>query len=398
MSRLFTDEPMIRTETPDGAHNGMRRVLLNYGWCNFNETQDENLIGFKTWHFGDRPTPGPGNIQDDSRLLWELDETLISITRENEKCYNLKLGFWLQEPINTDLTINVHGIIVEFDHTEATWTFASDGVPWDSGGMTSGIDYDSTPLMQTTIGEIQQSPYVEIDLSAWIRGICEGTINHTGLVIFGTDGSGEYQDLNGAFENGFAVPQVIFESAFSVDAIIVNDVNIFESTPDANGAANDDLYLVYNPGSSNNVWALFEIDASDLPPYTEIPEAYLYLEQLGGSNRDIDFEVHKLLVPWDFSEVTWNEASDGVSWSSPGLASGIDYDSEVLQSGNLLDFDDGAYHKIPCANLLQLTAGGAAPYGFVMIATDTGGGVQNWYSTRYVDPDRYGFSENIWQE
>lgn len=72
--------------------------------------------------------------------------------------------------------------------------------------------------------------------------------------------------------------------------------------------------------SDNAIHGLVRFDALNLPAGASLDRATLRLYALSRSNDvNIYFRSFDLLKPWVETEATWNQARDGVPWSTPGL-------------------------------------------------------------------------------
>ena len=122
---------------------------------------------------------------------------------------------------------------------------------------------------------------------------------------------------------------------------------LVSSTPDSYHAVNFSTYS--NPGTNNVQRTLVEItNATFLAALENVLGALSGGEkyQINSATLTVgsvadnyattgNAGAYRVLVPWDSSDVTWNEADAdaNVAWSAPGLAAGVDYFATSVDTG-----------------------------------------------------------------
>ena len=141
---------------------------------------------------------------------------------------------------------------------------------------------------------------------------------------------------------------ILSNSQISFDFIDIRTVSFQDGVqPDATYSGTSDSYLLeVFPDSAHGFETRIEVDGSE-PSGTETDKDMLIGWDLSSipvgailQSADIDLTVtnsssgdyacYQILTAWEEPTVTWNEASSGVPWSSPGASSSIDRGSEIL--------------------------------------------------------------------
>jgi murein DD-endopeptidase MepM/ murein hydrolase activator NlpD/PKD repeat protein len=81
-------------------------------------------------------------------------------------------------------------------------------------------------------------------------------------------------------------------------------------------------------GSVTDMNIVLGWDIGSIPTDAIVQDASISLQVSNASNGS--YQCHALLTAWTQSQVTWNEASTGVSWGAPGASSAADRGSDVL--------------------------------------------------------------------
>jgi hypothetical protein len=100
-----------------------------------------------------------------------------------------------------------------------------------------------------------------------------------------------------------------------------NDVRILSAGPNTNYHG-EDFLTVYNNGGNNVQHSLLQFDLSDIPPNQTIDFAVLTIwrdsQIWGGGDNGLPANVYRVTTPWVNTEATWNTASAGTPWTTPG--------------------------------------------------------------------------------
>jgi hypothetical protein len=112
------------------------------------------------------------------------------------------------------------------------------------------------------------------------------------------------------------------------------DGYIREASPDTAHGTEDELQVdgAEPSGQTTDMFAMIEWDISSIPADAIVESAQIVLDVTNVASRP--YECYSLLVPWDETTVTWNAASAGVPWGSPGASSGSDRGGSVACSVN----------------------------------------------------------------
>jgi len=100
-----------------------------------------------------------------------------------------------------------------------------------------------------------------------------------------------------------------------------NDVRIGTFAPNSNRHF-EDILSVYNGGAGNDQRSLLQFDLSTIPAGQTIDFAVLTVwrdsQIWGGGDNGLPTNVYRVTTPWVNTEVTWNDASAGNPWTTPG--------------------------------------------------------------------------------
>jgi hypothetical protein len=157
-------------------------------------------------------------------------------------------------------------------------------------------------------------------------------------------------------------------TADSANRIIGSLANTHYDTPFATTNSGPQKTLV----QTTNATLLAALGAALGPgPYT-IDSAILTVGDPADSYNPTDATAHVVLVPWDPTDVTWNEADADldIGWGTPGLLAGTDYDATVAANGVV----QGTTTVFDLTAVVQGWLDGSIPnYGLLFPTTTSGG-------------------------
>jgi RHS repeat-associated protein len=151
------------------------------------------------------------------------------------------------------------------------------------------------------------------------------------------------------------------------------DTYILNTSP----TTNNGTAVVMWVGESNNAIdkvarSLIKFDLSSIPSNTTITSATLSLwTDADFSDNDRWVRVYRLKVPFNESQATWNEASTGVSWQSPGASGANDRESTAIGSVQILaneSLDVEKQISLSTAQIQEMVSGAFTNNGFIIIA------------------------------
>jgi hypothetical protein len=100
-----------------------------------------------------------------------------------------------------------------------------------------------------------------------------------------------------------------------------NDTRILSGGADTN-YHNQDILTAYNNGGNNVQHSLLQFDLSSIPANQTIAFATLTVYRdsqiWGGGDNGMPTNVFRVSTPWVPTEATWNSASSGTPWKTPG--------------------------------------------------------------------------------
>jgi len=163
---------------------------------------------------------------------------------------------------------------------------------------------------------------------------------------------------------------------------------MYSNQPDA--ASGVDTYLLNTSPTTNNgtavvMWvgegnnatdkvarSLIKFDLSSIPSNATITSATLSLwTDADFSDNTRMINVYRLKVPFNETQATWNEASTGVSWQSPGASGANDRESTAIGAVQILanePIDIEKQISLSPAQIQEMVNGTFTNNGFIIIA------------------------------
>lgn len=172
---------------------------------------------------------------------------------------------------------------------------------------------------------------------------------------------------------------------------LTDDITIVSSTPNVIGDNNSGLRTGYN-SSAGNSRALFKVDLSSIPINSIVTNAdlFLYFYQ-EASNTNNTVSVHRLKVPYNAAQTTYNKRNNSDSWVDAGGYNSADCEQSAI--GGIDVSKDEAFGwkrivlgAIPLTNMLS--DGSWTNNGFLMRSNAESGAtitipVQKWTIVGY---------------
>jgi RHS repeat-associated protein len=151
------------------------------------------------------------------------------------------------------------------------------------------------------------------------------------------------------------------------------DTYLLNTSPTTNNGTAVTMWV----GESNNATdkvarSLIKFDLSSIPSNATITSATISLwTDADFSDNDRTIKVYRLKVPFNESQATWNEASTGVNWQSPGASGTNDRESTNIGS-ILIDADEPLdiekQISLSTAQIQEMVNGTFTNNGFIIIA------------------------------
>lgn len=275
----------------------------------------------------------------------------------------------INEVSNADHNVSVHrGLVEWFEGDQAgglppsgagsTWNHRNyqGSVGWSGGaGGAAGSDYAVSPTDTTLITGTNAD--FDWDVSVDVQDFVDGSATNRGWWLIAASGS---DSLKIFYSSDHSVadlrPELIVtyeqideiagsaHGAATVSGQLSMNLLALELQPDA--SAGKDTTLITNQPDTNfgtNVImainsmqkGLIQFDISNLPPYSAIVGASLYLVCSTPSEAPSEISIHRGLVEWFESGSTWNErnAAGDVAWlGGPGGGADDDYVDDATDS------------------------------------------------------------------
>ncbi|MBS0198247.1 MAG: DNRLRE domain-containing protein [Planctomycetes bacterium] len=191
----------------------------------------------------------------------------------------------------------------------------------------------------------------------------------------------------------------------------LNDSNSGDNFLYNNGAntnfANSGLFYYDARGAAlDRARPIIRFNLASLPAGAVVTNAVLQLKlqqytfiNVNNGNATVahNFSVYPMLTDWSETTSTWNERSAGNTWSTPGMAAGVDYGATAVDTLSVSALDQGNYLSWNITSLYNSWVSGASQnYGvhihgptgnpnLVTATGDTTDGVFRLYNTEYAD-------------
>ncbi|MCC6681346.1 MAG: DNRLRE domain-containing protein [Phycisphaeraceae bacterium] len=110
--------------------------------------------------------------------------------------------------LNGDLPVShnfsLYQMLTPWVEMEATWNQASNGVPWNTAGLGSGTDYNSTPIDTVLISKSDEGIgiYKSWNITSIYQSWASGSVNNYGLLLLGPVGDPTKTMLQGDTTDG----------------------------------------------------------------------------------------------------------------------------------------------------------------------------------------------------
>ena len=233
---------------------------------------------------------------------------------------------------------------------------------------TSAITDDSTFAAATVVTDLAapQAPGARETLT--VPGLTGGTRYY--FAIKTTDDAG---NISAVSNSALAKASIIGERVLQVGAngyTGCNDSYVNVGSPTANNNGLERM-AVTGYGSTNYQRGYVRFDLSGLPAGAPIVSAKLYLyayDQAGSRGSSGFYGLYPVTRSWTDSQVTWNNATTGTAWTTPGGDFGASEDATSPKQ---------APASVPCWYSFDVTArvqawlaGSSTNYGWVLKCTD----------------------------
>ncbi len=237
----------------------------------------------------------------------------------------------------------VHRVTRAWAENQANWLQASGAANW----TTPGGEFETEPAASATVDSAQPGP-VQWDITDLVGDWVAGAVPNEGLLIRVSPGVAGAQFASSDHEDAAQHPTLTVTYACECG---VGNTDTWTHQP---GAAGKDTHVSDGGKATTNygvtstleltndgltaTQGLIHFDLSDLNPAATVTGAVLELELTGiGSANAGTATVHRVTRPWHELQATWNEASGGAPWVTPGG----DYDAAVIASASISDAQRG---------------------------------------------------------
>ena len=138
-------------EIPELGHTNIRDSYIGSGDADTNHGTDSLVVG----------TDCEG-ANTECRTIFALDNSQVPLPMA-ANIHSAAIHLQVEFPANGQIDLSVHRLLTNaWTQSGSTWNSSSSGVPWATGGMTAGIDYEIAPISTTTIDSTSTSVWLDI--------------------------------------------------------------------------------------------------------------------------------------------------------------------------------------------------------------------------------------------
>lgn len=381
MVRTFSDEPMVRNIGPEENHNGFQEIVIIEGFCMIDGSAS-------TTNYDTQAVHGISLVGSNREKSLVIKADVPALTRPGEKCLNATLRIWLQEPIDSDLVISLHRLLKAFVRSEVTWEQAASGDNWSVPGLAAGVDYELTAEITGTVESFQGSPYIDLDLTTWIRDVCNEGGDNFGFIL-NAEGTGDLiQYFYGTGASDQQQPTLIIQTAIGDTWTDIADTSITEYAPTTNYGTDTLISICNDTGPNNHRHGLWRFDVQPLDPGAELVEALLTLTPQTAQTAN-EYGIYPMLVSWKETEATWQERETGVAWGDDGCLAGVDYDDSQRIEWIITNGVSETVQKDILPIVKQWLNGSLANNGILLRYERLIVASRNWYTREAAGTDPY---------
>ena len=138
-------------EVADLGHTNIRDSYIGSGDADENHGSDSLIVG----------TDCEG-ANTECRMIFALDNSQIPLPMA-AKIHSAAIHLQVDSAATGQIDLSVHRLLTTaWTQSGSTWNSSSSGVTWSTGGMTAGVEYESTPISTTTIDSSTTSVWLDI--------------------------------------------------------------------------------------------------------------------------------------------------------------------------------------------------------------------------------------------
>ena len=138
-------------EVPDLGHTNIRDSYLGSGDADTNHGTDSLVVG----------TDCEG-VNTECRTVFALDNSQVPLPMA-ANIHSAAIHLQVEFPATGQIDLNVHRLLTtDWTQSGSTWNSSSVGVPWATGGMTAGIDYETSPISTTSIDSSTTTVWLDV--------------------------------------------------------------------------------------------------------------------------------------------------------------------------------------------------------------------------------------------
>ena len=138
-------------EVADLGHTNIRDSYIGSGFANTNHGSESMMVGTNC-----------EGANTECRMIFALDNSQIPLPMA-AKIHSASINLQVESAASGTMTLSVHRLLTNaWTQAGSTWNSSSAGVSWSAGGMTAGVEYDSTPISSVTINSGTTEVWMDI--------------------------------------------------------------------------------------------------------------------------------------------------------------------------------------------------------------------------------------------
>ena len=144
-------------EVADLGHTNIRDSYIGSGFANTNHGSESMMVGTNC-----------EGANTECRMIFALDNSQIPLPMA-AKIHSASINLQVESAASGTMTLSVHRLLTNaWSQAGSTWNSSSAGVSWSAGGMTAGVEYDSTPISSVTINSGTTEVWMDIGHSSML--------------------------------------------------------------------------------------------------------------------------------------------------------------------------------------------------------------------------------------
>jgi len=138
-------------EVADLGHTNIRDSYIGSGFADMNHGSESMMVGTNC-----------EGANTECRMILALDNSQVPLPL-GAMIHSASLNLQVESSPAGTMTLSVHRLLTNaWSQSGSTWNSSEAGIAWSAGGMTAGVEYDSTPISSVTINSGTTEVWLDI--------------------------------------------------------------------------------------------------------------------------------------------------------------------------------------------------------------------------------------------